>query len=303
MITLKGISMNLKRYFTGTLLLYLFIIFGDLNDLAYAKVNSIKNIVKGRDRSLKLEDYQVVVEAKEFSFIKDNLSGITYREDNNRLYAITNSPRKIYELSISGELIREIELYGFKDTEGITHVKGDIFSIVDEKMQQMYVIEIKENTTKIDIAQVKDILTININSYKNFGYEGITYDKVQKSFYIANEKFPVQVIKISNFFSKRNLDITFDAGLTFMNHFMLDFSDLFFHQKSGHLLFLSDESKMLAEVDSKSGAQISFIQIEKGFLGLKKDIPQAEGITMDTKDNLYIVSEPNLFYIFKKRAL
>lgn len=37
-----------------------------------------------------------------------------------------------------------------------------------------------------------------------------------------------------------------------------------------------------------------------GFQDLTKSIPQAEGITVDKDDNIYIISEPNLFYVFKK---
>jgi uncharacterized protein YjiK len=34
---------------------------------------------------------------------------------------------------------------------------------------------------------------------------------------------------------------------------------------------------------------------------LKDDIPQPEGISMDSQDNIYLVSEPNLFYKFSKK--
>ncbi|TRT27641.1 hypothetical protein DNP05_23700 [Salmonella enterica subsp. enterica serovar Panama] len=36
--------------------------------------------------------------------------------------------------------------------------------------------------------------------------------------------------------------------------------------------------------------------------GLRSDIPQAEGITSDDRDTLWIVSEPNLFYRFIRTA-
>ena len=40
----------------------------------------------------------------------------------------------------------------------------------------------------------------------------------------------------------------------------------------------------------------------RGFNGLKDTIPRSEGVAIDEHGTLYMVSEPNLFYRFEKKA-
>ncbi len=82
---------------------------------------------------------------------------------------------------------------------------------------------------------------------------------------------------------------------------MDDLSGLHFDVNTNHLLMLSDESKTLAEIDLK-GNKVSYMDLEKGFNNLNRSIPQAEGVTLDDKGNLYIISEPNLLYRYQKGA-
>ncbi|EMK6321008.1 SdiA-regulated domain-containing protein [Salmonella enterica] len=44
------------------------------------------------------------------------------------------------------------------------------------------------------------------------------------------------------------------------------------------------------------------MSLRRGHCGLRRDIPQAEGIASDDWDTLWIVSEPNLFYRFTRMA-
>ena len=85
-----------------------------------------------------------------------------------------------------------------------------------------------------------------------------------------------------------------DAGL-----FVRDLSSLQYDERSGHLLALSDESFLVLELDI-DGRPLSTMSLRKGQQGLQKTVPQAEGIAMDDEGTLYLVSEPNLFYVFKK---
>ena len=70
--------------------------------------------------------------------------------------------------------------------------------------------------------------------------------------------------------------------------------------RTGHTLVLSADSHLLLELDEK-GEQVSFMTLLGGFNGLKDTIPRAEGVTIDDAGNLYIVSEPNLFYRLEKQ--
>ncbi|MCY1248279.1 putative protein YjiK [compost metagenome] len=67
------------------------------------------------------------------------------------------------------------------------------------------------------------------------------------------------------------------------------------------MLALSDESRLILELDI-DGRPLSTMSLSKGRQGLQKTVPQAEGIAMDDDGTLYLVSEPNLFYVFKKPA-
>ena len=87
-----------------------------------------------------------------------------------------------------------------------------------------------------------------------------------------------------------------DAGM-----FVRDLSSLQYDERSGHLLALSDESRLIIELDV-DGRPLSTMSISGGRQGLQKTVPQAEGIAMDDDGTLYLVSEPNLFYVFKKPA-
>jgi uncharacterized protein YjiK len=65
------------------------------------------------------------------------------------------------------------------------------------------------------------------------------------------------------------------------------------------LLALSDESGLILELDL-AGEPISSLLLWRGLHGLKRRVPQAEGLALDDRGVLYLVSEPNLFYRFAK---
>lgn len=81
--------------------------------------------------------------------------------------------------------------------------------------------------------------------------------------------------------------------------FMRDISSLSLHEPSGHLLVLSDESKLLVEYGA-DGKLVSMMPLWRGWHGLNRSVPQAEGIALDPHGVIYVMSEPNLLYRFER---
>ena len=82
--------------------------------------------------------------------------------------------------------------------------------------------------------------------------------------------------------------------------FVRDLSSLQYDERTGHLLALSDESRLVLELNA-DGRPVSSLSLLGGRQGLEKSVPQAEGVAMDEQGRLYLVSEPNLFYVFEKQ--
>ena len=76
-----------------------------------------------------------------------------------------------------------------------------------------------------------------------------------------------------------------------------DLSSLTYHEDSGHLFLLSDESRMLLEFDA-GGHPLGLLVLRAGWHGLQKTVPQAEGVAIGAGREIYILSEPNLFFRF-----
>lgn len=251
-------------------------------------------------KSLWLPDYQVVIEAKPIMGISKNLSGLTWNNDSKTLFSITNNPAQIIELSTTGELLRKIKLNNFSDPEAIEYIGNNRFIIAEERKQQLVKVIITPDTLELD-ATGKQQLTLGTGLTDNKGIEGLSWDALNKKLYAAKERNPIHIYEITGFPQSPNttLDIEVEQNIhRDQQLFLRDISSLTFNQRYQHLLILSDESRLVIEVDKK-GHPISSLSLITGH-NLKNAIPQAEGLTLDEQDNLYIVSEPNLFYVFKK---
>ena len=286
----KAIKYLLSTFFFF-IFLFLLLDYGDLDD-KYLFKNSSDNLKKiDSKNSLNIEFLKVITE------IEDNLSGVTYSPKTDTLFAITNAPRFVYELSKKGEILRTIELLGFNDTEDITYIEDDLFAIVDEENKTFYVVRIKENQTSINIFESIKQVKLDYNYFENFGLEGITYNKTKDEFYLVNERLPKKVISVEGLMSGKTLKIKTLDNLIKNNYYLSDLSAIHFDNIKKELFLLSDESKILAMVNQE-GDFISFFDI-KADPYLSKMI-HPEGVTTDNDGNIYIVGEPNIFLSLSK---
>jgi len=267
-------------------------------------VQEWRHTAEWRDRSIWLPDYHATVQARPIEGLSSDVSALTFDPDRRTLFTVTNKKPEVVELSLDGAIIRRVPLIGFGDPEAIEYISRDLYVITDERQQRLYRVHLDDGTDFVDAADSEQ-LSLGIGLNGNKGFEGLAYDPVNHRLFAAKERDPVTIYEIHGF-PHTHPDKPFavhvvedperDARL-----FVRDLSSLQYDQHSGHLLALSDESRLVLEINS-DGRPISTLSLLGGRNGLEKGVPQAEGVALDDRGRLYLVSEPNLFYVFEKQA-
>ena len=255
--------------------------------------------------AINLGDYRAVMQGKVIEGLEDDVSALTFDPLRKSLFTVTNKKAELIELSLDGRVLRRIALVGFGDAEAVEFIGENTYVITDERQQRLIKVKVDDNTRVLD-ARDAEQLTLGINQSGNKGFAGLAYDSVGKRLFVAKERDPMLIYEVRGF-PQANPQQPYathvvsnprrDARL-----FVRDLSSLQFDERTGHLLALSDESKLLLEL-GLDGQPISTMSLKKGKHGLTRSVPQAEGVAMDDEGTIYVVSEPNLFYVFKKPAL
>jgi len=253
-------------------------------------------------QSIGLDQYQVVVEAHVIDGLNDDVSALTYDPVRKSLFTVTNKNAELIELSLDGKILRRVALIGFGDPEAVEFISADTYVVTDERQQRLIKIHLEKDTTFLDAADAEQ-MTLGVHMSGNKGFEGLAYDSVGKRLFVAKERDPMLIYEVQGF-PHYNPEKSYavhvvnnpkrDAGM-----FVRDLSSLQYDERSGHLMALSDESRLILELDI-DGRPLSTMSLNSGRQGLQKTVPQAEGIAMDDDGTLYLVSEPSLFYTFKK---
>ncbi len=202
-------------------------------------------------------------------------SGLSFTADKRSLYTVSDKTNKIYQLSLTGELIQAIDCNA-EDLEGITFNGNDTtIWVAQERDREIMQLNMKGETLqkfKLDIEKRK----------KNSGIEGLTINTKNGEMFCLNEKKPGLLIKFN-----QNGEILDNKKLDFAK----DYSGIYHDAKTKKLWIVSDKSKTITLLDKKG-------KVEKSY---ETDVKSMEGIVVNSKKRLiYVVSDKlEKLFIFK----
>ncbi|MDB6444932.1 Uncharacterized protein YjiK [Pseudomonas sp. NFACC32-1] len=249
-----------------------------------------------RQDSIWLPDYRAVIDAKPLPGMeKDEASDLTYNPQTKTLFAVMGKNPFLVELTLQGEVLRKMPLVGWNNPEGVSFMGNGLLAITDERSHSLSIVQVDANTRELNIADFPQY-DLGPSENQNKGFEAVAWDPRNQQLVLGEERPAALFIWKSNGSQllKGDKQIHASDELDLRN-----LSALAIDPRTGHTLVLSSDSHLLLELDEK-GQQVSFMTLLGGFNGLKDTVPRAEGVTLDEAGNLYMVSEPNLFYRFEK---
>ena len=281
--------------------LLLFTWYFKLPGLAYYWVTTRDDHGASGAPAVRVSGYRVSIEGLPIEGLNRNLSGLTYNVQTGTLFTVINRPAQVAEVSTDGRLIRLIDIDGLKDPEGITYVDGNTYVISDEASHSLYWVQIGSNDQRLSVAGVPR-LTLGIDVVRNASFEGVSWDSNANRLFVVKEKLPLRVLLITGLRTDRNepgfnIAINEWKSSKASSLFMSDLSSLTYHEPTGKLLLLSDESALIVEYAS-DGSPVDMLPLWRGLHGLKRSVPQPEGLAMGSDGAMYVLSQPNLFYRF-----
>lgn len=249
-----------------------------------------------RQESIWLPSYVVDIDAKPLPGMeRDEASDLAFNPHTRSLFAVMGKHPFLVELTLDGDVLRKIPLVGWSNPEGVAILEDGQIAIVDERNHDLTLVKVDASTTSLNRADYQSH-DLGETEDGNKGFEAIAWDLMRQRLVIGAERPP----KMFTWGTDGRSPLKGERQPLASDELDLrNLSALGIDPRTGHLLALSADSNMLLELDEK-GEQVSFMTLLGGFNGLADTIPRAEGVAMDDQGNLYMVSEPNLFYRFKK---
>jgi uncharacterized protein YjiK len=228
----------------------------------------------------------------EIPSVRRDASALTVHGDTGHLWTVTDDDVRLVEFTNQGKFVREVRLAGIDDAEGLCHVGGNRFLIAEERRMCISLVDVPPDATKVKAGG--RCIQLDVESKKNKGLEGVSYDAQTESLFAVREGKPPAVFRIKPLLGGPSPTSLWSLDLKGL----ADLSDTYWDAAEGWLWLLSHESQVAAAFDAQ-GMRVVEVALRKGCHGLPEDVAQAEGIVRDREGTLYICSEPNQVYRFR----
>lgn len=222
-----------------------------------------------------------VLQAKEIAKIAE-ASGIDYCLDT-QTFIVVNDEGLYYEIDKKGTTHQKVNL-GKYDLEGVVCTPKELIFVVENR--GLLVVDTKSHQTKeIEISQRYHNRTIKLFDKKD-GVEGIA--KMGKRIYLAKQSKKrkgsyIAVVEIDDFKGKI-VDI--------IEHGLVDTAGLTYYE--GLLYMVSDKEDIIVAYDIDKEKEVKKMSLKKGAW---------EGITFDTKGDLYLADDEGRVVKYKHKKL
>lgn len=254
----------------------------------------------GEEGALSFGAYRAQIQAQPVEGVDKDLSGLAYDEARDHLWAVVNNPPTLLALDRDGRLLARYPLEGFADVEAVVHLGGDVLAVVEERRATLVRVTVPSQPGAI-VREGLPALDLSFAQDGNAGLEGAGYDRLGDRLFLVKEHSPRRLYELhglsASFADGAPPEVIDRSDWIGEGIFASDLSSVEYDPRSGHLLLLSDESRMIVELDA-NGRTVGFRLLQGGVGGLERGVPQGEGLALGEDGALYLVSEPNLFYRF-----
>lgn len=245
-----------------------------------------------------LPGYRAVLALEVPGFEQEEFSGLSYNPASDTLFAVSGKHPQLVELSLTGQVLRSIAIKGAANLEGVALLEDGHVAVLDERQRSLMIFRMDADTRELNRSQAVQRIALGTVGGSNKGFEGLAWDKRNQRLLLANEKNPLRLFSLAC--DGRQVSGPLQALGDLHGH-ITDVAGLAIEPRSGQLLLLSQESRLILSLDGQFAAQ-NYLVLLPGFNGLTRRVPQAEGLALDGAGNLYVVSERNLFFAFRREA-
>lgn len=220
-----------------------------------------------------------------------SFSGAAFHPGTGTVYVIDNDNASIYELDVTGRLLRTLATTGFSDPEGIAWQGDDYFLIAEEGLAN--VVRVRLPRTGTGPVAKSSGTALNLGpAMANSGIEGVAYRAGDKTAFAVKEIDPPRMYRIA-------LDATGNPSSAAADQ------PFAIGGKSGDaadILALEDGNFIL--VDQEQGRLEGFGPQGQALGTFALGMAKPEGAALDAATGtLYVVGEPLEFQVLKPGAV